>query len=206
MVAKGGQLTLALDFNSSANSAPAATAELPANYNRELAALAEGGRGRMVSVKPRLDIELAPLAEPMVITSEQDLDQFIAELNQQTLISVDLETTGLASLNCQIVGWAISYDPTMVLDSNQQVDATAGNYGAPTLKAAYIPVRHQITGDKTQLDPDLVASKLKNVLQNPAIGKIAQNAKYEINVMSCSVSTLDQWSLIRCSPAISKTR
>jgi hypothetical protein len=169
MVAKGGQLTLALDFNSSANSAPeatAASADLPDNYNRELRALAEGGRGRMVSVKPRLDIELAPLAEPMVITSEQDLDQFIAELNQQTLISVDLETTGLASLNCQIVGWAISYDPTMVLDKNQQVDATAGNYGAPTLKAAYIPVRHQITGDKTQLTPDLVASKLKSVLEN----------------------------------------
>lgn len=187
MVAKGGQLTLALDFNSSAKSAPAATAstaDLPTNYNRELAALAEGGRGRMVSVKPRLDIELAPLVEPQVITNEQDLDQFIAELNQQTIISVDLETTGLASLNCQIVGWAISYDPTMVLDGNQQVDATAGNYGASTLKAAYIPVRHQIAGDKTQLDPDLVASKLKSVLQNPAIGKIAQNAKYEINVMS----------------------
>jgi hypothetical protein len=45
MVAKGGQLTLALDFNSSANSAPAATAssaELPANYNRELSSPGRG--------------------------------------------------------------------------------------------------------------------------------------------------------------------
>lgn len=183
MVAKGGQLTLALDFNSSA-AAPTTPTDLPANYNRELAALAEGGRGRMVSVKPRLDIELAPLAEPWVITSEQDLDQLIAELNQQTIISVDLETTGLASLNCEIVGWAISYDPSITMDNNQQVDASAGTYGAATLKAAYIPVRHQITGDKTQLAPELVASKLKPILENPAIGKIAQNAKYEMNVMS----------------------
>lgn len=183
MVAKGGQLTLALDFNSSA-AAPTTPTDLPANYNRELAALAEGGRGRMVSVKPRLDIELAPLAEPWVITSEQDLDQLIAELNQQTIISVDLETTGLASLNCEIVGWAISYDPSMTMDNNQQVDASAGTYGAATLKAAYIPVRHQITGDKTQLAPELVANKLKPILENPAIGKIAQNAKYEMNVMS----------------------
>src|SRR5690606_2312983 len=55
--------------------------------------------------------------------------------------------------------------------------------GDGAIKTAYIPVRHQHLAAK-QLDPDFVREKLKPILESHKIGKIAQNAKFEMNVLS----------------------
>jgi DNA polymerase-1 len=100
------------------------------------------------------------------------------------LISVDLETTGLNSLDTEIVGYALAYDPTITMDENGRLQNNGGTYGSETLKAVYIPVRHVGLGPDEQLAPDFVSAKLKPVLEDKKIGKLAQNAKYEMNVLS----------------------
>lgn len=172
----GGQLTL--DFGAAVD-----TEKFPGT--RELAALTEGGRGRMVAVRlPQIEVTLAPMKDPLVVTTEAELDELISQLEKQQVISVDLETTGLNSLDTQIVGYAISFDPTLKMSDKKHLLAKDSAFGGPELKSAYIPVRHQVTGGKPQLDPQLVATKLKPVLENQNIGKIAQNGKFEMNVLS----------------------
>jgi DNA polymerase-1 len=130
---------------------------------------------------------IAPAPELTIITTTEQLDQLIAELSSQSLISVDLETTGLDSLATEIVGYAIAWDPSISChDGRVQVEAI--KEGKQSLKAVYIPVRHvdalQIA-QLGQLDPDVVSAKLKPILEDQAIGKVAQNAKFEMNCLSC---------------------
>ena len=170
IVGKGGQLSLF---------------DTKPGFNRELAALAEGGRGRMVSVRqPKIEVVLEPMEEPLLITTESELDELIGKLKQQSVLSIDLETTGLNSLDTEIVGYALAYDERIKINERKQVQLTESGFGGKALKSAYIPVRHKITGGKEQLSPAIVAEKLKPILEDPSIGKVAQNAKYELNVFS----------------------
>lgn len=130
---------------------------------------------------------IAPAPELTIITTTEQLDNLVTELSSQSLIAVDLETTGLDSLATEIVGYAIAWDPAIrCQDGRVHVAPTEGPN--PTLKAVYIPVRHvdalQIA-QIGQLDPAVVSTKLKPILEDQAIGKVAQNAKFEMNCLSC---------------------
>ncbi|MBK9145671.1 MAG: DNA polymerase I [Candidatus Melainabacteria bacterium] len=118
--------------------------------------------------------------EPLLITSEQLLQDLIDEIEKAPLLSVDLETTGVESLDTEIVGWALAWGGGI-----EKVDGKIEASKEPgPIKTAYIPVRHNIISHIPQLDPDLVAKALKPILENESIGKIAQNAKFEANVLS----------------------
>ncbi|MFA6209416.1 MAG: DNA polymerase I [Candidatus Obscuribacterales bacterium] len=130
---------------------------------------------------------IAPAPELTIITTNEQLDQLVGELSSQSLISVDLETTGLDSLATEIVGYAIAWDPAIrCVDGRVLVQPVEAN--KPTLKAVYIPVRHvdalQVA-QLGQLAPETVSAKLKPILEDPNIGKVAQNAKFEMNCLSC---------------------
>lgn len=130
---------------------------------------------------------IAPAPELTIITTNEQLDQLVGELSSQSLISVDLETTGLDSLATEIVGYAIAWDPAIrCVDGRVQVQQVETN--KPTLKAVYIPVRHvdalQVA-QLGQLAPETVSAKLKPILEDQSIGKVAQNAKFEMNCLSC---------------------
>lgn len=130
---------------------------------------------------------IAPAPELTIITTTEQLDNLVTELSSQSLIAVDLETTGLDSLATEIVGYAIAWDPAIrCQDGRVHVATTEGP--KPTLKAVYIPVRHvdalQIA-QIGQLDPEVVSARLKPILEDQAIGKVAQNAKFEMNCLSC---------------------
>ena len=85
---------------------------------------------------------IAPLTGAEIIDSEEKLDALVKELEQQSLICVDLETTGLNSLDTEIVGYAIAYDPTMVWGADKLVQNKDGQFGSESLRTVYIPVRH----------------------------------------------------------------
>ncbi len=130
---------------------------------------------------------IAPAPELTIITTTEQLDKLVTELSSQSLIAVDLETTGLDSLATEIVGYAIAWDPAIrCQDGRVHVEAADG--AQPTLKAVYIPVRHvdalQIA-QLGQLEPEVVSARLKPILEDQAIGKVAQNAKFEMNCLSC---------------------
>ncbi|MFW2571308.1 DNA polymerase I [Legionella sp. 29fVS95] len=94
-----------------------------------------------------------------VITSEMQFNELLCQLEACDLFCVDTETTSLDSLDAEIVGIAIS------ITENNPV---------------YIPLTHNDGSE--QLSRDSVLNRLKPILENPAIGKLGQNLKYDYNV------------------------
>ncbi len=94
-----------------------------------------------------------------IITEKARFEAWIEQLNTCTLFCIDTETTSLDSMQAEIVGIALAIKE-----------------GLP----AYIPLTHH---DGTQqLTREYVLSALKPILENPVIGKIGQNLKYDYNV------------------------
>ena len=110
-----------------------------------------------------------PAAEPelaidyQTILTWSELDQWLTALNQSQQFAFDTETTSVDAQQAQLVGFSVAIEPG---------------------KAAYIPLAHSYMGAPEQLDFDQVLAKIKPILENPAIGKICQNAKYDINVLA----------------------
>ena len=110
------------------------------------------------------------------IISEADFEQLLKELKQQTLISIDTETTSVNALEADLVGISIAYnDKISALDGQVILNEDRGQ-----TKSFYIPVFHKV-GD--QLDMEYVLQKLKPIFEDKAIFKTFQNAKYEINTL-----------------------
>src|SRR5690606_39375122 len=93
-----------------------------------------------------------------VVTSEELLDEFVAQLSQQPVFALDTETTSLLAVDAEIVGYAFSWQ--------------AG-------EGWYVPVRGNHPGAASTdgqlldyLDPRLVGTKLGPVLQNDASLKV----------------------------------
>lgn len=110
------------------------------------------------------------VTEYQVISTPEQLTAFVSELEAQSAYALDTETTGLLAVDADVVGYAFSW--------------TAG-------EGYYLPVRGTWPGDHLSsgqrldyLDPTLVATALKPVLENPTTLKIGQNLKYDINVLA----------------------
>lgn len=96
-----------------------------------------------------------------LITTQQQLDHWLAQLQRCTLFCVDTETTSLNEMEAEIVGISFAID-----------------IGKP----AYIPLCHN---DGTpQLARNAVLHQLKPILENPDIKKIGQNLKYDYSVFA----------------------
>ena len=115
----------------------------------------------------QIDIEINNLEiSPQVIKTEEELDKLINELNVAKQYAIDLETTGLNTLNCEIVGWAFA------LHGSDPEDNDIYSY--------YIPVRHSLLADaNSQLNAELVREKLKPILEDESKLQIIQNIKFE---------------------------
>lgn len=114
--------------------------------------------------------------ERKTIVTEQDLEDLINNLTNQTLIAIDTETTSVNALEADLVGISIAYNEEIqAKDSKVVVNEKAGQ-----TKSFYIPVFHKF-GD--QLEMDYVLEKLKPIFESKTIFKTFQNAKYEINTL-----------------------
>ncbi len=92
--------------------------------------------------------------------SPEQFQEFLTELKQQPKFCLDLETTSLNSLDCEIVGWAFSWQ--------------AG-------QGYYVPVDGP-PGAKT-LDGKMVLAAIKPLLEDPARTVLNQNIKYDMLVL-----------------------
>jgi DNA polymerase-1 len=99
-------------------------------------------------------------ADYRAVRTEADLAAFIAELSAQSRFAFDTETDALGAMRSNLVGMSFSWK-----------DGTGW----------YIPVRAPV--GQAVLDPSLVLSKLATFLENPRIGKIGHNIKYDILAM-----------------------
>ncbi|WP_425618284.1 DNA polymerase I [Anatilimnocola sp. NA78] len=120
-----------------------------------------------------VSLESSPAAEPVfrpavptadawvvdyrTVATVEQLDELVAQMLQQKEIVIDTETTSLRARQAEIVGYSFCWTPGV---------------------AYYIPVR--APAGETVLDPKLVLEKLRPVLENPSIGKVGQNVKYDL--------------------------
>lgn len=129
-------------------------------------------------------IEIPKITEPpkpLLVETEEQLTDLVNELANTELLTLDLETYGVDSLDTGIVGWAFAWGDGLKKQEDGTLLASDGT--DHLLKTAYVPVGHQYIGT-VQLAPELVAEKLKPIIEDKKIGKIAQNAKFESNVLS----------------------
>lgn len=112
-----------------------------------------------------------------IIDSEEKFEKFIQTLEKSNVFSFDTETTDLDVFKAKLVGMSFGWNPSIsVKDNKVSVDKSLTD----KTNTVYIPIGHQ---EGKQLKIDYVLEKLKQILENPNIYKVIQNAKYELNVL-----------------------
>ncbi|MCK5425073.1 MAG: DNA polymerase I, partial [Emcibacter sp.] len=127
-------------------------------------------------------------AEYETVTTMDQLNRWIRDINAAYQVTIDTETTSLNAMRARLVGISLSIE---------------------TGRACYIPLGHTTVavgeldfGDNSapeQLDRDVVLAALKPVLENPAILKIGQNIKYDYLILAkhdIHIDPLDDTMLI----------
>ena len=118
---------------------------------------------------------IAPVEEPAAhvepqyetIFDQARFDVWLEKLRQAPMFAFDTETTSLDAQQAKLVGLSFAVEPHV---------------------AAYVPLAHDYEGAPAQLDRDSVLLALKPLLEDPAKGKIGQNAKYDINILAnCAI-------------------
>ena len=101
------------------------------------------------------------------VNTETALEQLIGELEKTQSLAIEIETTCKKAIMADLVGIAIS--------------PSRG-------EAVYIPLGHQGLNQPQQLPLTQVAARLKAILENVSIGKIAYNGKHVMAVLAgCGV-------------------
>jgi DNA polymerase-1 len=98
-----------------------------------------------------------------IVNSETALEQLTGELEKAQDLAIEVETTGEKAMMADLVGIAIS--------------PARGN-------AFYIPLGHQGLNQPPQLPLTQVTARLKPILENVIIGKIAYNGKHVMAVLA----------------------
>ena len=100
-------------------------------------------------------------AEYECVLTQQDFDRWLDLLINADSFAIDTETTSLDYMEARLVGISLCVTPG---------------------KACYIPLGHSYLGAPEQLDREQVLSTLKPILEDPAVGKIGQNLKYDAHI------------------------
>ncbi|MGO1119688.1 DNA polymerase I [Rhodovibrionaceae bacterium A322] len=129
-------------------------------------------------------------AEPSyeLVQDEDALKRWIAEANQEGVVAVDTETTGL---------------------NVQRVDLVGISLGLKNARACYIPLAHVSPNAEAgglalagpadapkQIDRDRALGLLKPLLEDPAVLKIGQNMKYDARIFARAAFKDDQGQAI----------
>ncbi|MGN8199338.1 DNA polymerase I [Salinisphaera sp. RV14] len=97
------------------------------------------------------------------VLDSEALEAMMAKLEAAELICVDTETDALSAMQSNLVGLSFAVTPG---------------------EAWYVPVGHNYLGAPDQLPMDSVLDRVRGVLENPAISKLGQHIKYDLNVLA----------------------
>jgi DNA polymerase-1 len=118
----------------------------------------EGAGGSQPGTQPGMPIIKG---EYETVTTNEQLERWLALIDQAPLTSVDTETTSLDPMTAEMVGISLSVE--------------AG-------KGAYIPLAHRYAGVPEQLNREEVLERMKPWLENPDKPKLGQNLKYDSHI------------------------
>lgn len=138
-----------------------------------------------------------------IITNADQLAKWVARLRASGAFAIDLETSGLDMFADRIVGMSLACfeGAPWPTDTRQAANPLRLAHMPPTLRvlgtpppddpagirSAYIPVAHAEWGtgrDTPQLGWEAVRTALAPLLEDPALVKIAHNAKFERNMLA----------------------
>ncbi len=97
-----------------------------------------------------------------IINTASALDELLSRLSAATPFALDLETTSLDPMQAQLVGISLSLAPG---------------------EAYYIPVGHVGWEQVEQLPLEQAIDRLKPLLEDPVLAKIAHNSNYDLTVL-----------------------
>ncbi len=100
-------------------------------------------------------------AEYTCVLSQDDFERWLEQLQAADEFVIDTETTSLDYMRAELVGISLCLEPG---------------------KACYIPLAHDYETAPRQLDKQASLAALKPILENPEIGKIGQNIKYDAHI------------------------
>jgi DNA polymerase-1 len=95
------------------------------------------------------------------VLDQARFEQWLQRLREAKEFAIDTETTSVDYMQAELVGISLCLEPG---------------------EACYIPLMHRYENAPQQLDKTAVLAALKPVLEDPAIGKIGQNIKYDGHV------------------------
>jgi DNA polymerase-1 len=110
------------------------------------------------AVKPAFAIVSAAYE---TVLDQDHFEQWLQRLRVADEFAIDTETTSIDYMQAELVGISLC--------------VTAG-------EACYIPLMHRYEDAPAQLDKATTLAALKLILENPAIGKIGQNIKYDAHI------------------------
>jgi DNA polymerase-1 len=96
------------------------------------------------------------------VLSEDQLQQWLEQLEQAEAFSFDTETTSLDYMKAAIVGVSVCIEPG---------------------RAAYIPLAHVYPGAPDQLERSMVLERLRPLLEDPERPKLGHHLKYDAHVL-----------------------
>jgi len=106
-------------------------------------------------------LDEAPEADYEVVLEQSVFDNWLKKISNVELFAIDTETTSINYMDAEIVGLSLCVEAS---------------------HACYIPLAHNYSGAPQQLNREEVLQALKPILENPKIGKIGQNIKYEHHI------------------------
>ncbi|MCB8946181.1 MAG: DNA polymerase I [Ardenticatenaceae bacterium] len=126
--------------------------------------------------------ELDAGAEPtqtIIIRTEKQLNELITKLNKAKAIAFDVETTGLDKMTADLVGICLAIEPPTgyYIPLTHLAGEAQSSSGQMTLFAAPPELA------EGQLPLQKVLDALTPAMTNPAIPKIAHNAKYDYTIL-----------------------
>jgi DNA polymerase-1 len=105
--------------------------------------------------------ESKPDTNYQCVLTQEDFDQWLERLRKSGSFAIDTETTSIDYMQAELVGISLCVEPG---------------------EACYIPLAHRYDGAPAQLDKAAVLAALRPLLEDPAIGKIGQNIKYDAHI------------------------
>jgi DNA polymerase-1 len=125
--------------------------------------LPESDRGRATQMT-FFGQEPPPGEISVAVSTEEQLTSLVSELSGASRIAVDVETTSTDAMKADLVGLS---------------------FAAESGRRFYMPVGHLLTqGTAGQLPMEMVAERLRPVLEDPKISKVAHNGKYDLTVLA----------------------
>ena len=113
--------------------------------------------------RPSPDDLFASTGEYETILTDSQLDAWLEKITRADLVCIDTETTGLDTLNAQLVGISFAVEAH---------------------RAAYLPLAHHYPGAPDHLKREHALQKLKPWLESEQHHKLGQNLKYDQHIFA----------------------